>query len=161
MRVLAVLVLLISMAGPGLAQQPCGPVVRGLEGDYFLVQCNGGGPRATDQVSIRRDGLEVARGTVMRVEGNMCSVRAPGGGVQRMDMVFLLDPPGQAEQGPALPNFGSGSGRLASPPAPSPPPSASSPSSAAGKTKRDSFFSGVGSGGRVLNLNTGEMLTER
>ena len=156
MRFLAVVLLVTMMAGPGLAEQACGPVVRGLEGEFFLVQCNGGGPRASDPVSIRRDGLEVARGTVMRVEGNMCSVRVPGGGAQRMDMVFLLSAPAGAEQGPALPGFGSG--RSASPPAPSPPPTSSA---AAAKTKRDSFFSGVGSGGRVLNLNTGEVLTER
>lgn len=162
MRFLGVMYVLWALAGPVLAQKACGPVIRALEGDYFLVQCNGAAMQPNDQVSIRRDGQEVARGTVMRSEGNLCSVLVREGEAQRMDVVYLLSPTTDAARGPALPSFGKGQGAGAIVPATASMSSGSnSASSDANRSKRDSFFSGVGSGGRVLNLNTGEVITER
>lgn len=160
MRFLGVLVVLWLMAAPVLAQKACGPVVRILEGDYYLVQCNGAIPQVNDPVCLRRNGQDVARGQVMRTEGNLCSIRILSGEAQRMDTVYLTAPAADASKGPALPSFGTSraagglnAGDAAGATA------ATSSSGNTGKSKRDSFFSGLGSG-RVLNLNTGEMINE-
>jgi hypothetical protein len=153
MRFVAVMVMILSLAGPVTAQQACGPVVRDLGGGFFMVQCNGVAMQVNDAVSVRRDGQEIAKGKVARVEGSYCSVMVPG--ARRLDMVYLLPAPGEPDRGPALPPAFAGrprSAEVSAPPAAGQPPAA--------RSKRDMFFSGLGSGGRVLNLSTGEIVTD-
>src|SRR5688572_7430737 len=102
----ATLVALVVMgvAGAVSAQEISGPIVRCLMGDYFLVQCNGAQPAIDEFVTILRQGREVARGKVMRVEGNSYSILVQSGEAERMDLVYLSSGAGRAVRGPVLPS---------------------------------------------------------
>lgn len=149
------LIILMALTGAAPAQELSGPIVRCLKGDYFLVQCNGAQPAIDESVTVLRQGTEVARGRVMRVEVGSYSIQVQSGEAERMDMVYLSSRVGAGPRGPMLPP-------VAKPERP-PLQDASvdtQPPSRAARSKRDDFFTRI-EGGRVFNLNTGEVSTDR
>ncbi|MFN8608660.1 MAG: hypothetical protein U0931_14080 [Vulcanimicrobiota bacterium] len=143
MKLLALLLLLTS----ALLAQPSGPILRGLGGRYYLVQCNAQALQPDDPVTILRNGREVASGKVMRQAGSQCSILIQNGQVWPYDLVILDRPCApQGDRGPALPQACASVPlrRPASAPAPT----------------GSGYFSSFSSTGAVYNLNTGEYLNK-
>jgi hypothetical protein len=145
----AATVMAVCLGRPAVAQEASGPIVRCLEGSTYLVQCNAAQLQPNDLVMVKRAGHEVARGKVLRREGQFCSLLVEKGEVRRMDVVYSLTT--RVQGWPAATSQTYGAQLSASPERP-----ASIPATT--KTKRDEFFSGL-EGGRVLDLGGGSLST--
>ncbi len=140
----------VGLSTAGIAQQASGPIVRCLDGSYYLMQCNAVQLQVDETVVIKRAGQEVGRGRIVRSEGQFRSLLLERGEAGRMDMVYSTTT--NSQQGPAMPVACGKSSTFGSKAAEKP------MAKTTGRPKSDDFFSGL-QGGRVLDLTGGQVIS--